>query len=63
MTTCKSRKIKFKLVNNIIIIPEALNKNNLSFIRVTGVLKSILFNIVPVDLSEIKNVEKRLVKA
>ena len=45
MINSKSRKIKFKLVNNIVIIPVELNGVTLSFVLDTGVTKAILFDI------------------
>ncbi|WP_452221668.1 aspartyl protease family protein [Lacinutrix salivirga] len=39
-----SDKIKFKLINNVIIIPVNLNGKTLSFILDTGVSKPIIFN-------------------
>ncbi|MCC1483979.1 aspartyl protease family protein [Winogradskyella immobilis] len=53
----KSSKIKFKLVNNIIVIPVELNGAELSFVLDTGVSKPILFNLVNSDSLQIKNTE------
>ncbi|WP_323788321.1 aspartyl protease family protein [Psychroserpens sp.] len=50
-------KIKFQLINNLIIIPIELNGVELSFILDTGVSKPILFNITNTDSLQIKNVE------
>ncbi|MEM6517221.1 MAG: aspartyl protease family protein [Bacteroidota bacterium] len=50
-------KIKFQLVNNLIIIPLELNGVQLSFLLDTGVSKPILFNITNTDSLQIKNVE------
>ena len=44
-----SDKINFQLINNLIIIPVAVNDIELSFILDTGVSKPILFNIFEED--------------
>lgn len=51
----KSSKIKFQLINNIIIIPVELNGTQLSFILDTGVSQPILFNLVNLDSLQIRN--------
>jgi len=50
-------KIKFQLIDNLIVIPVELNGIALSFILDTGVSKPILFNFVNTDSLQIKNVE------
>ncbi|WP_460218027.1 aspartyl protease family protein [Psychroserpens sp. MEBiC05023] len=50
-------KIKFRLINNLIVIPVEINGVELSFILDTGVSKPILFNITNTDSLQIKNVE------
>ena len=57
MSVKKSRKIEFKLVNNLMVIPLELNGNKLSFVLDTGVSKPILFNLVNTDSLKINNVE------
>ena len=54
----KSSKIKFKLINNLIILPVEINGIQLSFVLDTGVNKPILFNLTNVDSLEIKNSKK-----
>lgn len=51
----KSAKIKFQLIDNIIIIPVELNGVKLSFLLDTGVSQPILFNLVSMDSLYIKN--------
>ena len=52
-------KIKFKLINNLIIIPVEINGVELSFILDTGVSKPIVFNILNVsETLKINNSEK-----
>lgn len=54
----KSDKIKFELINNLIIIPVEINGVTLSFLLDTGVSKPIIFNILNVsDTLKIKNTE------
>ncbi|CAH8283885.1 PDZ domain-containing protein [Mariniflexile fucanivorans] len=54
----KSDKIKFQLVNNLIIIPVEINGVTLSFLLDTGVSKPIIFNFLNVsDTLKIKNTE------
>lgn len=52
-------KIKFKLINNLIVIPVEINGVTLSFLLDTGVTKPIIFNFLNVsDTLKIKNTEK-----
>ncbi|WP_308990552.1 aspartyl protease family protein [Mariniflexile litorale] len=54
----KSTKIRFKLINNLIIIPVEINGVTLSFLLDTGVSKPIIFNFLNVsDTLKIKNTE------
>jgi hypothetical protein len=54
----KSDKVKFKLINNLIIIPVEINGVTLSFLLDTGVSKPIIFNFLNVsDTLKIKNTE------
>lgn len=54
-----SDKIKFQLINNLIIIPVEINGVTLSFLLDTGVSKPIVFNFINVsDTLEIKNAKK-----
>lgn len=53
-----SDKIKFELINNLIVIPVEVNGVKLSFLLDTGVSKPILFNIINLsDSLQINNVE------
>lgn len=52
-----NEKIKFRLINNLIVVPVEINGVELSFILDTGVSKPILFNITNTDSLQIKNVE------
>lgn len=55
----KSDKIKFKLINNLIVIPVEINGVELSFLLDTGVSKPIIFNFLNVsDTLKIKNAKK-----
>ena len=54
----QSDKIRFKLINNLIIIPVDINGVTLSFLLDTGVSKPIIFNFLNVsDTLQIKNAE------
>ncbi|MFD2291660.1 aspartyl protease family protein [Mariniflexile gromovii] len=54
----KSDKIKFQLINNLIIVPVEINGVTLSFLLDTGVSKPIIFNYLNVsDTLKIKNTE------
>ncbi|HLV38179.1 PDZ domain-containing protein [Xanthomarina sp.] len=54
----ESDKIRFKLINNLIIIPVEINGIELSFILDTGVNKTIIFNFLNIsDSLQIKNTE------
>jgi len=52
-----SDKIKFQLIDNLIIVPVDVNGVELSFLLDTGVSKPILFNITNIDTLQINNVE------
>lgn len=54
----KRSKIKFQLIDNLIIIPVEINGGTFSFILDSGVSKPILFNIIhSSDALQFKNVE------
>ena len=50
-------KIRFNLINNLIVLPVEINGVKLSFLLDTGVSKPILFNITNTDSLQINNVE------
>ena len=50
-------KIRFELINNLIVLPVEINGVKLSFLLDTGVSKPILFNIINTDSLQMKNVE------
>ncbi len=52
----KFEKIKFELINNLIIIPVEINGTELTFILDSGVSKPILFNLSESDSIPINNV-------
>ncbi|MCL6294257.1 aspartyl protease family protein [Jejuia spongiicola] len=55
----RSDKIRFKFINNLIIIPVEINGVELSFLLDTGVSKPIIFNFLNVsDTLKIKDTEK-----
>jgi len=55
----RSDKLKFKLINNLIIIPVEINGVELSFLLDTGVSKPIIFNFLNVsDTLKIKDAKK-----
>lgn len=58
----KKETVKFKFINNLIIIPVEVNGVELSFILDTGVSKPILFNISGEDAPELKNYEQISIK-
>ncbi|OEK09003.1 signaling protein [Flavivirga aquatica] len=54
----QSDKIKFKLINNLIVLPVEVNGVNLSFLLDTGVSKPIIFNFLNVsDTLKIRDTE------
>lgn len=57
LTSGESKKIHFKLIGNLIVLPVEINGLELSFILDSGVSKPILFNLVNTDSLEIKDVE------
>lgn len=54
----KYEKVKFQLVNNLIVIPMTVNGTQLSFILDTGVSKPILFNLSDQDSLQINKVSE-----
>lgn len=58
----KHQKINFKLISNLIIIPIEINGKELSFILDSGVSTTVLFNLMPSDSLELKNVETVLLQ-
>lgn len=58
----KKERVKFKLINNLIVIPIEINGQKLSFILDTGVSKTILFNLAQNESIGLKNVEKVMLK-
>jgi hypothetical protein len=52
------QQIKFKLINNLVVIPLEINGNELSFILDTGVNKTILFNLSKNDSIGLLNTQK-----
>lgn len=52
-----SDKIRFNLVNNLIVFPVEVNGIELSFLLDSGVSKPILFNITHTDSLQINSVE------
>ena len=54
----KFEKVKFRLINNLIIIPLEVNGSELSFILDSGVSKPILFNLAEQDSIQINNVSE-----
>ena len=51
-------KIRFELINNLVIVPLEVNGATLNFILDSGVSKPILFNLADQDSIELKNVSK-----
>lgn len=57
-----SQKVKFQLINNLIVIPIEVNGTKLSFILDSGVSKPILFNLSNQDDIQINNVSEITIK-
>ncbi len=58
----KFEKLKFRLINNLIIIPVEVNGTELSFILDSGVDKPILFNLSDQDSVQINNASEITIK-
>ncbi|WP_263649870.1 aspartyl protease family protein [Rasiella rasia] len=54
-TNVKKNRIKFELVNNLVIVPVELNGTKLSFLLDTGVNTSLLFSVAENDSLELNN--------
>lgn len=50
--------VKFKLINNLIVIPISINGKELSFILDSGLTRTILFNVSKNDSISLKDVDK-----
>ncbi|MBT8307428.1 MAG: aspartyl protease family protein [Maribacter sp.] len=58
----KYQKIKFQLINNLIIVPVQVNGSELSFVLDSGVKNPILFNLTDRDSLQINNVSEITIK-
>nr|WP_299000773.1 aspartyl protease family protein [uncultured Allomuricauda sp.] len=54
----KVQKIRFELVNNLMLIPIEINGSDLTFVLDSGVSKPILFNLAEQDSVQINNVSE-----
>ncbi|MFX0557323.1 aspartyl protease family protein [Maribacter sp. CXY002] len=54
----KFQKVKFELINNLMVIPIEVNGTELSFVMDSGVGTPILFNLADQDSIELKNVSE-----
>ncbi len=60
--TLKFQKIKFELVNNLMLIPLEVNGSKLTFVLDSGVSKPILFNLADQDSVQINNVSEVMIR-
>ncbi|MUH37358.1 PDZ domain-containing protein [Zobellia amurskyensis] len=58
----KSEKVKFQLINNLIVVPIEVNGTELSFLLDSGVSTPILFNISEADSVQINHVSEITIK-
>ena len=58
----RKQRVSFKLINNLIVIPVAINGQNLSFILDTGVNKTIIFNLSKNDSIDLLNTKKIMLR-
>ncbi|MDG1570757.1 aspartyl protease family protein [Robiginitalea sp. M366] len=58
----RSPKIRFELINNLVIVPVEVNGTPLRFILDSGVSKPILFNLSDQDSIQLKNVSRISIK-
>ncbi|MEM9077946.1 MAG: aspartyl protease family protein [Bacteroidota bacterium] len=58
----KFQKIRFELVNNLMLIPLEINGSQLTFVLDSGVSKPILFNLAEQDSVQINNVSEVTIK-
>ncbi|MFL0096367.1 retropepsin-like aspartic protease, partial [Tenacibaculum maritimum] len=56
------QSIRFKLINNLIVIPLEINGKSLSFILDTGVNKTILFNLSKKDSLDLRNARRIILR-
>lgn len=58
----RKQRVSFQLINNLIVIPVAINGQKLSFILDTGVNKTIIFNLSKNDSVGLLNTEKIMLR-
>lgn len=58
----KKQVVRFKLINNLIVVPVVVNGQKLSFILDTGVGNTLLFNLTKKDSLKLNNVKKVLLR-
>ena len=58
----KAGKVKFQLINNLIVVPVTVNGAELSFILDSGVGSPILFNLMDQDSISINDVSEVIIK-
>ncbi len=58
----KFQKVRFELINNLIVMPITVNGAKLSFILDSGVSKPILFNLTNNDSLQVNNVSEITIK-
>lgn len=56
------QRVSFQLINNLIVIPVAINGQELSFILDTGVHKTVIFNLSKNDSIGLLNTEKIILR-
>ena len=56
------QRVSFQLINNLIVIPVAINGQKLSFILDTGVNKTIIFNLSKNDSIDLLNTKKIMLR-
>jgi hypothetical protein len=56
------QRVSFQLINNLIVIPVAINGQVLSFILDTGVSKTVIFNLSKNDSTGLLNTEKIILR-
>jgi phosphoribosyl 1,2-cyclic phosphodiesterase len=56
------QRVSFQLINNLIVIPVAINGKKISFILDTGVHKTVIFNLSKNDSFGLLNREKIILR-
>ena len=59
----KKEKVKFKFINNLVLLPVTLNGEKLTFLLDTSARKSLLFNVTTSESLDLHQVERITIRS